>query len=344
MTGPGVPEGLPAVELLHPRLDVGVELVGGQADRDRLAYVQGHSPDGVHDLLEAVEVDDRVVADLQVGDALDGVDRGGHAGVVLVLVELLVVLRPGAHAVEVAAVAVEAARELLVHRGTLGEGEVLHVARQADEDGATGDRIDRGDRERVGAQAPAGLPAVGVGAGQQDVEAAVVGLGGLRTGEDRLDHALVHPDEVGAEDQGRGDGEGQRAVDRDHDPALLEVELERTAQAPGVHEESGPGDGTGDETDAEEPQQPRGGTEPEDQAVPQQGDPEDQPARDRETDDGPDRDPADPAVAGDELRGPRQEQRDQQQRHGTAEPHAGGALGGRTLRPVGLVSHLRSLG
>ena len=64
--------------------------------------------------------------------------------------------RPGADAVEVAALAVEAVGELLVHHRALGEREVLHVARQPDQHRPAGLGVDAGDRHRVRAAGPSG--------------------------------------------------------------------------------------------------------------------------------------------------------------------------------------------
>jgi hypothetical protein len=62
------------------------------------------------------------------------------------------------------------------------EPGVLQVARQAEQHGAAGVGADRGDHDRVGAQATAVV--AGVGADEQHVDAAVLGGGVAPAGED----------------------------------------------------------------------------------------------------------------------------------------------------------------
>ena len=128
---------------------------------------------------------------------------GGVDARVLGLAEQLgVVAGPGADGVEVAVVAVEAVGELSVHDRALGEREVRHVARQADQHRLAGLGVDAGDRHRVGAQAPPS--GAGVAAEQQHVVAAVRGVDRDTVAEHGDDEVALDVDEVGAEEQRPG--------------------------------------------------------------------------------------------------------------------------------------------
>ena len=88
-----------------------------------------------------------------------------------------------------------------------------------------------------------------------------------------MHEVALHADEVRAEQQGAGDREAEQAVDADDRAPVLQVQGQRLADPPGVHEERGPADG-------EQPSAPGAaaraatvfGAEPEDEAVPEQAD------------------------------------------------------------------------
>ena len=154
-----------------------------------------------------------------------------------------------------------------VHHGALGEREVLHVARQRDEHGLAGLVVDAGDRHRVGTQAPAA--GTGVAAHQQHVVAAVGGARRRAVAEHRDHEVALHADDVGAEEQGAGDAEAEEAVDADDREAVLALQRQRLAEAPGVDEEVGPADRERHQPQAQHLQERRVGAGPEGEAVPE---------------------------------------------------------------------------
>ncbi len=189
---------------------------------------------------------------------------------------------------------VEAVGELLVHHRSLGEGEVLHVARQPDQHGLAGLGVDAGHRHGVRAQAPAAR--AGVAAHQQHVVAPLVGVDRRAVAEHRDHEVALHADDVGAEEQGAGDGEAEEAVDADDGEAVLALQGQRLAEAPGVDEEVRPADGERHQAEAQHRSSRRCWSRPEGDAVPDVRHHDGEQADDHQGQPGPQRDPADPAV------------------------------------------------
>ncbi len=309
-------------------------------------------PTAFDQVLEAVQVDECVVVDRQPGDLLDRLGGRGDPGSLVTGVQAGVVVGPGVDPVEVAALAVEAVRELLVHRRAGGERHVGEVARQPEQDGATGLLVDAGDRDAVGTQAlPLGS---GVAAQQQDVVAAVLRLGHLVTAEDRLDEVALYGDEVAGEEQGTAEREAERAVERGHHQPVTAAHRQRLGDPPGVDHEVGPAEPVQDQPDAEQQQEARSHEQGDQLALPEQ--PEQHQHHDEQCAGhrAAHRDPADALVARDELSRARCDHghRDQGQR--AAQPDAGGGGGGiaraeRTRRhggksrghPPSITSHTR---
>src|SRR5690625_2219895 len=128
------PQRVEPVDLLLAGLDVTGDRAADTADREALGYVERQAADGVHEVLETLQVDHRVVVDLQTGGLLHRLLGRLDPGVLDIVVEdLLVLTRPGVDAVQVPAVPVEPLRETLVHRRPLGERDAFEVARQGHE-------------------------------------------------------------------------------------------------------------------------------------------------------------------------------------------------------------------
>ena len=208
----------------------------------RLTHLEGDPADGVDEVLEALEVDHRPVVDLQAGDALDRHDRGVHAGVLRLAEELGVVARPGADAVEVAALAVEAvAGTARPSPSPSANGKFGHVARQPDQHGPAGLGVDAGDRHRVRSQPPAA--GAGVAAEQQHVVAAVVGAGRRSPSPNIvIMKSRWTPTRWAPKSSDARDGQAEDAVEADHGETLALLQAERLAEPPGVHEQRGPAD------------------------------------------------------------------------------------------------------
>ena len=305
-------------------LDVVERLLVGQADRDRLPDVELDTAHGVDEVGEPLEVDHRPVVHPQAGDALDTHDRRVDTGVLRALEELGVVECPCGDGVEVHPLDVEAAGELLVEHRALGEGEVLHVARERDQHRLAGLGVDAGDRHRVRAQAP---PAgAGVTSEQQHVVATVVRADRRAVAEHRDHEGALHPDDVGTEEQGAGDAEAEEAVDPDDREAVLALEGERLAEAPRVDEEVGPADRETHHPQPQHLQEGRVGAGPECDTVPEVGRRHRQHGKDDEPQPDPQRGEAQATPARDELGRAREHQRHQHQRHGAAEADALGAV------------------
>ena len=137
-----------------------------------------------------------------------------------------------------------------------------------------------------------------------------------------MHEVALDADDVGAEEQRAGDGEAEDAVDADDREPVLALQGQRLAEAPGVDEEAGPADG---ERHQAEPQDPSSTVlVPAQKTSPCQKSDVTTASTPTTASDEPDpqRDAADPAVAGDELGGPGQEQGHHHQRHGAAEPDA----------------------
>ena len=232
-----------------------------------------------------------------------GVDGVQHAGVVLAAVPL---------------------RELLVHRRALGEGHVLHVARQADQHRAAGLGVDAGHGQAVGSEPAAALP--GVPAEQQDVVATGLRLGLAAAGEHRR-----HQAPLGRHDRGRG----HQAADHDqhqHPAHRREAEpmatgqLRRPGQPPGVDEQQTPAETEDDEQDLQHHQHGGAGEQPDDGRAPDQRADAEQQEQRPEGDPGPDGDPTDPLVAGRDLGRSRQHQGHAEEAQRPAQLHPLAAL------------------
>ena len=170
--------------------------------------------------------------------------------------------------------------------------------------------------------------APGVAAEEQHVVAAVAGVARLAAAEHRLDQVALRADQVGAEQQRAGDEQAQRAVDADHRAPVRHGQRQRLADPPGVDEQERPAHraersarcagtaGCGCRRPGRT-RNSRWSSETTRTSEPgrQGGDPD------------PHREPADPPVPGGQLRRARDDQRHRHQGEGTAEAHAGCALG-----------------
>ncbi len=162
-----VSKGLVAVHVLQARRDVEPLLAAGRPGEFVVGHrhldVDRHAPDGVHDLLEPLEVDLDEVADLEVVQlAEDRLERVVPARPIVPRPQVgtAPVLRPE----RVDLLAVVAAPHPLRRPGW--NGHIDGVARQAEHRHLLGDRIDRDRDERVGVVAALLL----VRADQQDVQ------------------------------------------------------------------------------------------------------------------------------------------------------------------------------
>ena len=102
----GVPERVVTVEVLSPRLDPTLDGRGTPTDRSAPLDRDVEAADGVDEAAEALEVDEDVVLDVEVGERLDRLGRRDDARVRRARGELVrMVVRPGVQAVEEALVA-----------------------------------------------------------------------------------------------------------------------------------------------------------------------------------------------------------------------------------------------
>ena len=213
--------------LVRPRLDPAGRQdpgVGVAVDGDPGVDVDGDAADRVDHLLEAREVDQHVVVDVDAEAAADRLlDRVGalvgaraedpwveHRDLAVDRVE---------HVGRRVAVAGEAGRVEVVERAGLGELGVHHVARQAEHHRLAGRGVDADQDQGVGAHPLAALSPVA--AQQQHVDPVTTSPGvllgdvgghrrGLVVGEDGLDQVGLDPGVLGGHDEGGTDDAHQR--------------------------------------------------------------------------------------------------------------------------------------
>ncbi|MPM84028.1 hypothetical protein SDC9_131098 [bioreactor metagenome] len=223
--------------------------VGAAAHRDVGVDVHRHPAHGVDQPLEAGQVDDGVVVDVEaerlthrrLHRVTAGVHRVREQFRMLLGHELIERVEEVQRIVGVHPV-VPAVRVRLVQRPR-GERHPGGVARQTEQHGVAGGGVDRGDHHGVGAHA--GPVRSGVAAEQQDVEASLL-LPHLRHGAGRLggvaaEHRLhqvgLRPGVASADRRGGGDGESEHGDHQEAGPALPGAH--RGGPEPQVHQDHG---------------------------------------------------------------------------------------------------------
>ncbi len=236
--GPGEPQSVVPVEGSRSRLQIAGDLGAAATDRDPLGDRQPDSPQRVDQLCEPPQVDQDVVVHRQPGHALDGLLHRLRARVPDPREQRGMLRSPGVDPVEQAAVpAGEPAREGLGGGRTRGEGHLLQVAGQPEQDRASGGGVDahQGDAVRTGADPVR----PGVAAQQQHVvPTGHRGRGALR-GEDVRDQVRAGPGSVRDLEQHAREEHDQHDQQGDEpDPGPPGQQI-RPGQPPRVDEEPG---------------------------------------------------------------------------------------------------------
>jgi hypothetical protein len=217
--------------------------LGVAGDRQALVDIDGHPADGVHELLEAVDVQHHEVVDVEPQGLADAQFEGVGAGIVGGAHGVLVlVLHRAPHGVGeeglVVSVAVgESVRIDLVERGVLREGQVGEVAGDLDDGRVAGLGVDGGHHHGVGVHLAVLAVVAGRGvvpADQQHVDPGLLlpdlgdalavvdgGAGaGSAAGEDPAQGGRLVPGVARRDRQRCGDGERQGPDQKSRYPAL----------------------------------------------------------------------------------------------------------------------------